>query len=104
MIFLWPFMLWLLLLLVAASVVAAVGLSGAAAVDEWTEDTARVELGAPQRITMSVGALQALQLTEELDPAGPVVGGAAHSRGEDTNGAFRADRAWRPAGAGGGDR
>ena len=41
---------------------------------------------------------------QELDPAGSVVGGAAHSRGEDTNGAFRADRAWRPAGAGGGDR
>jgi hypothetical protein len=57
-------------LLVAATVVSAVALSGSTAVDDWTESTARLRSGAPLQIPIDVGALGVLNLTRELDPDG----------------------------------
>ena len=57
--------------LVAASVVAALALTGAAQVDDWTDDTARLRTGAPLSVPLEDGgAVGALALTRDLDPEG----------------------------------
>ena len=57
-------------LLVAALVVAALALTGATQVDDWTEDTARLRIGAPVQVVVDADAIGALTLTRELDPEG----------------------------------
>jgi hypothetical protein len=62
--------------LVAATVVAAVAVTGAAQVGAWSEDTARLRTGAPLRVPLdakSAGgadAPAALKLAHDLDPDG----------------------------------
>lgn len=56
--------------LVAASVVAALAVTGATQVDDWTDDTARLRAGAPVRVDLDVDAGGALALTQDLDPDG----------------------------------
>jgi FtsX-like permease family len=57
-------------LLVAATVTSAVAFSGFTAVDDWTEETARLRNGAPLQIPIDAGALGVLSLTRQLDPDG----------------------------------
>jgi hypothetical protein len=58
-------------LVVAATVVAAVSLTGAQQVGQWSEDTARMRAGAPYRIPLAdTDVEEALSLTRELDPDG----------------------------------
>lgn len=57
-------------LLVAAATLAAVALTGATAVDTWTDHTARIRNGAPLRIPLDTGAAGALAVTQQLDPEG----------------------------------
>jgi hypothetical protein len=54
----------------ASSAVAVVALGGTVAVDSWVDDAARLEIGAPQRVSTDRGALAALTLTRDLDPTG----------------------------------
>jgi hypothetical protein len=56
--------------LVAASVVAALAFTGAADVDDWTDDTARLRAGAPLQVKLDGDARSSLRLTRKLDPAG----------------------------------
>ena len=56
--------------LVAASVVAALAFTGAADVDDWTDDTARLRAGAPLQVELDRDAVGALRLTRDLDPDG----------------------------------
>lgn len=56
--------------LVAATVVAALAFTGAAQVDDWTDDTARLRAGAPLQVELDGDARAALRLTRDLDPAG----------------------------------
>jgi len=56
--------------LVAASVVAALAVTGAADVDGWTDDTARLRAGAPLQVELDSDARGALELTRDLDPEG----------------------------------
>jgi hypothetical protein len=57
-------------ILVAASVVAALAVTGAADVDDWTGDTARLRAGAPLQVELDSDASGALELTRDLDPDG----------------------------------
>ncbi|MCW2796344.1 FtsX-like permease family protein [Nocardioides sp.] len=56
--------------LVAAAVVAALAITGATQVDEWTADTARLRAGAPLVVDLDGDAMSALSLTRDLDPDG----------------------------------
>lgn len=56
--------------LAAASVVAALAVTGAADVDDWTDDTARLRAGAPLQVELDTDARGALGLTRDLDPEG----------------------------------
>ena len=56
--------------LVAATVVAAVAVTGAAQVGDWTGDTARLRAGAPLQVPLDGDAAGALELTRDLDPDG----------------------------------
>ena len=56
--------------LVAASVVAALALTGATEVDDWAGDTARLRAGAPVQVPIDDDAVGALDLTRRLDPQG----------------------------------
>lgn len=73
-------------LLVAGGVVATLALSGSASVSTWSDQTARLELGAPQQFGYPGNPVQALALTHRLDPAGSwlmaavLVPGEAHTR------------------------
>ena len=58
-------------LVVAATVVVGVSLTGAQQVGQWSEDTARMRAGAPYRISLADADVEdALRLTRELDPDG----------------------------------
>ena len=57
-------------LLVAAAVVAALAVTGADQVGDWTDDTARLRAGAPLQVRLDVDAPAALRLTREVDPDG----------------------------------
>ena len=58
-------------LVVAATVVAGVSLTGALQVGQWSEDTARMRVGAPYRISLADADVEdALSLTRDLDPDG----------------------------------
>ena len=58
-------------LVVAATVVAGVSLTGAQQVGQWSEDTARMRAGAPYQISLADADVQdALSLTRGLDPDG----------------------------------
>jgi hypothetical protein len=58
-------------LVVAATVVAGVSLTGAQQVGQWSEDTARMRAGAPYRISLADADVRdALSLTRDLDPEG----------------------------------
>ena len=58
-------------LVVAATVVAGISLTGAQQVGQWSEDTARMRAGAPYRISLADADVEeALGLTRELDPDG----------------------------------
>ncbi|HEX5862127.1 MAG TPA: FtsX-like permease family protein [Nocardioides sp.] len=58
-------------LVVAATVVAGVALTGAQQVGEWSDDTARMRAGAPYRILLQdADVADALDLSRELDPDG----------------------------------
>jgi hypothetical protein len=58
-------------LVVAATVVAGISLTGAQQVGQWSEDTARMRAGAPYRISLTDSDVdEALSLTRELDPDG----------------------------------
>ncbi|MCW2765811.1 MAG: FtsX-like permease family protein [Nocardioides sp.] len=55
---------------VAAAVVAAIAITGAGQVDQWTGETARLRAGAPLVVDLDGDAFSALSLTRELDPDG----------------------------------
>jgi hypothetical protein len=58
-------------LVVAATVLAGVSLTGAHQVGQWSEDTARMRAGAPYRIALPDADVdEALGLTRDLDPDG----------------------------------
>ncbi|MGH3334638.1 MAG: FtsX-like permease family protein, partial [Nocardioides sp.] len=58
-------------LVVAATVVAGVSLTGAQHVGQWSEDTARMRAGAPYRIALTDADVdEALRLARDLDPDG----------------------------------
>lgn len=57
-------------LVVAAAVVAAVTVSGSGAVTAWTAETARLQLGGPQRMAVEGGALTAYTVSHGADPGG----------------------------------
>ena len=57
-------------ILVAASVVAALAVTGATDVDDWTDDTARLRAGAPLQVELDTDAVGALRMTRDLDPDG----------------------------------
>jgi hypothetical protein len=58
-------------LVVAATVIAAVSLTGAQQVGQWADDTARMRAGAPYRISLEdADVREALGLTRDLDPDG----------------------------------
>lgn len=69
-------------LLVAAAVLAAVSLTGALQVDDWTEDTARVRATAPYQVVVDGDVPDALALTAELDPEARWLMAAAFIPGE----------------------
>ena len=76
--------------LVAASVVAALALTGASQVDDWTDDTARLRTGAPLQVPVDEDAVGALQLTRDLDPDGRWLMAAVLVPGEGSVAARRA--------------
>ena len=58
-------------LVVAATVVAGISLTGAQQVGQWADDTARMRVGAPYRISLADADVEdALSLTRDLDPDG----------------------------------
>jgi hypothetical protein len=58
-------------LVVAATVVAAVALTGAQQVGQWSDDTARMRAGAPYQVLLEDADVDdALDLTREVDPDG----------------------------------
>ena len=70
-------------LVVAATVVAGVSLTGAQQVGQWSEDTARMRAGAPYRISLADADVEdALSLTRDLDPDGTWLMAAAQVPGE----------------------
>lgn len=71
-------------LVVAAAVVGSLALSGAAAVDEWTAEQAGVEVpGARTIAATELGAMGAVELTEQVDPEGDHLIATAVVRNED---------------------
>lgn len=76
--------------LVAAAVVAALALTGATQVDDWTDDTARLRSGAPLQVTVDTDAPGALALTRDLDPDGRWLMAAVLVEGEGSVPARRA--------------
>ena len=77
-------------LVVAAAVVAALALTGATQIDDWTEDTARLRAGGPVQVVVEADALEALALTRELDPEGRWLMAAVLVPGEGSASARRA--------------
>lgn len=69
-------------LVVAACVVAAVAMTGAQQVGEWSEGTARIRAGAPIHVPFDGDVVQALGLTRQLDPDGDYLMAAALVPGE----------------------
>ncbi len=59
-----------LLVLVAAAVVAVVSGGAAVAVDEWVDDSGRVNAGAPVVLSFEGDAADVLSMTENIDPDG----------------------------------
>lgn len=59
-----------LLVLVAAGVIAAVSGGAAAAVDNWVDDSGRVNAGAPVVMNFDGDAATVLSVTEKVDPEG----------------------------------
>lgn len=57
-------------ILVAASVVAALALTGSGQVNDWTDETARLRAGAPLQVPVETDAPGVLGLTRDLDPEG----------------------------------
>ncbi|HYJ27462.1 MAG TPA: FtsX-like permease family protein [Nocardioides sp.] len=57
-------------LVVAAAVVGALALSGAISVSRWTQEQAGVEVPGARAIATDLGAMGAVDLTEEVDPEG----------------------------------
>ncbi len=57
-------------LVVAAAVVATLATTGALAVDEWTDTESRISAAGPTTVDVEGGALGALALARDLDPAG----------------------------------
>ncbi|WP_248579464.1 hypothetical protein [Nocardioides sp. InS609-2] len=57
-------------LLVAASVLAALTLTGSLAVASWADDSARLRVGGAQYVPLDGGALEALSVSRTLDPEG----------------------------------
>ncbi len=57
-------------LVVAAAVVGSLALSGAATVSAWTGEQAAVEVPGARTIATDLGAMGAVDLTEQVDPAG----------------------------------
>ena len=57
-------------LLVAAAVVAGLALGGAATVDAWADETARLRAGAALQVPFEGSAAAALRATRRLDPEG----------------------------------
>ena len=69
-------------LLVAAAVVAAVSVTAALQVTDWTRDTARIRAAAPFRVDVDGDVTEALALAAELDPDGRWLMAAAVVPGE----------------------
>jgi hypothetical protein len=77
-------------LVVAATVIAGVSLTGAQHVTDWSDDTARLRAGAPLRVMLEGDARDALALTRELDPEGQWLMAAVSIPGEGSLPARRA--------------
>ncbi len=78
-------------LVVAAAVVGALALSGAVSVGRWTRDQAGVEVpGARTIVATDLGAMGALDLTEQVDPEGEHLIATAIVRNEERLGERRA--------------
>jgi hypothetical protein len=78
-------------LVVAAAVVGSLALSGAVSVDRWTEEQAGVEVpGARTIVATEIGAMGAVDLTEEVDPEGDHLIATAIVRNEGRLGERRA--------------
>jgi FtsX-like permease family protein len=77
-------------ILVAASVVAALAVTGAAEVGDWTDDTARLRVGAPLQVQVDRDAVGAVALTRQLDPDGRWLMAAVLVPGEGSVAARRA--------------
>jgi hypothetical protein len=78
-------------LVVAAAVVGSLALSGAVSVDRWTEEQAAVEVpGARTIVATEIGAMGAVDLTEEVDPEGDHLIATAIVRNEGRLGERRA--------------
>lgn len=77
-------------LVVAATVVGAVSLTGAQQVADWTDDTARIRVGAPTRVPVDGDVQAALALSHDLDPDGEWLMAAALVPGEGSVPARRA--------------
>jgi hypothetical protein len=77
-------------LVVAATVVGAVSLTGAQQVADWTDDTARIRVGAPLQVPVDGDVQEALALTHDLDPDGEWLMAAALVPGEGSVPARRA--------------
>ncbi len=69
-------------LLVAAAVVAAISITAALQVTDWTRDTARIRAAAPYRVDVDGDVTEALALAAELDPDGRWLMAAAVVPGE----------------------
>ncbi|MBB6628012.1 hypothetical protein H5V45_11855 [Nocardioides sp. KIGAM211] len=76
--------------LVAASVVAALAVTGATQVDDWTDDTARLRAGAPLRIDVDLDAAGVLGMAQAVDPDGRWLMAAVLVAGEGSVAARRA--------------
>ncbi len=77
-------------ILVAAAVVAALAVTGATQVDDWTDETARLRAGAPVQVAVDGDAVDALALTRRLDPDGRWLMAAVLVPGEGSIAARRA--------------
>lgn len=78
-------------LVVAAAVVGSLALSGAVSVDRWTEEQAGVEVPGARTIDVTdIGAMGAVDLTEQVDPEGDHLIASAIVRNEGRLGERRA--------------
>lgn len=57
-------------LLVATGAVATLAATGSVGVAQWSDESARLETGAPVRVDLDVGAQEVVALADELDPDG----------------------------------